>query len=78
MPAPSGFDHVSKTSQIAHAASPPNLAKIARMGHPQAECCTQRIVKGGPSAICTELPTYAGGPRMREVHLAVGAKGGGG
>jgi hypothetical protein len=45
MPAPSAFDHVSTTNQIAHAASPPTLAKNVRMGHPRWEWCTQRSLK---------------------------------
>ena len=38
------------TNQIAHAASPPTLAKTARMGHPLSKWCTQTITKGGPPA----------------------------
>src|SRR5260370_972091 len=34
-------------NQIAHAASPPTLARNARMGHPQWEWCTQRSLKVG-------------------------------
>src|SRR5258708_38944987 len=45
-------------NQIAHAASPPTpsassgqaLAKNARLGHPQREWCSAKIVKGGPPA----------------------------
>jgi hypothetical protein len=48
MPAASGFDHASTTNQIAHAASPPTLAKNARMGHPQAGMV--QILKGRPPA----------------------------
>jgi hypothetical protein len=33
-------------NQIAHGASPPTLAE-ARMGHPQWEWCTQRLLKVG-------------------------------
>jgi hypothetical protein len=33
--------------QIAHAASPPTLAKNARMGHPRREWCTQSSLKVG-------------------------------
>jgi hypothetical protein len=43
MPAPSGFDHVSRTKSIAHAASSPTLAKNVRMGHPKWEWCTQEF-----------------------------------
>jgi hypothetical protein len=51
MPAPRGFDHVSATNQIAQAASPPTLAKNARMGHPQWEWCMRRSPKVGTRAI---------------------------
>ncbi len=34
-------------NQITYAASPPTLAKNARMGHPQSERCTQRSFKLG-------------------------------
>ncbi len=44
-------------NQIAHAASPPTLAKNARMGHPQLESCTQRPLKAGHSA--ASLPALA-------------------
>jgi len=38
------------TNQIAHAASPPTLAKNARMGHPLLEMVHTEIAKGGPPA----------------------------
>ncbi len=46
-------------NQLAHAASLPTLAKNARMGHPQWEWCTQRIVKGGPPAKYVQEGSYA-------------------
>jgi hypothetical protein len=39
----------SQQNQIAHAASPPTLAKNARMGHPSMGMVHAKIVKGGPA-----------------------------
>src|SRR5271166_4910669 len=53
MHASSGFDHAATANQIAQAASPPTLAKNARMGHPLWEWCIQTFSKVGhppPSA----------------------------
>jgi hypothetical protein len=38
-------------NQIAHAASPPTLAKNARMGHPHCERYTQELLRAGLSAL---------------------------
>jgi hypothetical protein len=51
MPAPSGLITYPQQNQIAHAASPPTLAKQnARIGHPQWGMVRAKIVKGGPPA----------------------------
>ena len=42
MHASSGFDHAATTNQIARAASPPTLARNARMGHPRWEWCNAK------------------------------------
>jgi hypothetical protein len=46
-----GLNQRPQQNQIAQAASPPTLAKNARMGHPLWEWRRQKIVKGGPPAI---------------------------
>src|SRR5208282_1640489 len=44
-------------NQIAHAASPPTLARNARTGHPQWERCTRRSLK-----VCHPPIRFKGGP----------------
>jgi hypothetical protein len=48
MPARAGLVTCPQQHQIVRAASPPTLAKNARMGHPQLEWCTHRSLKVGP------------------------------
>jgi hypothetical protein len=68
MSAPSAFDQVSTTKSNSTPASPPTLAKNARMGHPQREWCTQRSLKMGyPPVIAVR-----GRGRPRHISLRVG------
>ena len=50
MSVPGSFDHASYTNQIAHAASPPTLAKKRKDGAPPVGTVQARIVQGGPPA----------------------------
>jgi hypothetical protein len=47
MRASRAFDSATTTNHVARAASPPTLAKNARMGHPQSERCIQKPLQVG-------------------------------
>jgi hypothetical protein len=47
MHASSGLDRAATRNHMAQAASPPTLAKNARMGHPLWERCRQKPLKAG-------------------------------
>jgi hypothetical protein len=49
-------------NQIAHSASPPTLAKNARMGHPQCEWCMRKSLRIG------QLPTKSNSARSVAAH----------
>ena len=55
----------AQQNHIAQAAWPPTLAKDARMGHPRRERCTQRSIKGGPTAITNPMVQAASDPPLQ-------------